>query len=320
MHDLIEKMFVATFGQHDPKRMHDSVLLDCPKGKLAMTTDSFVVHPYFFPGGDIGSLSVHGTVNDLAMSGARPLYLSVGMILEEGLAMENLWRIVQSMKQAADAAGVRIVTGDTKVVDKGKGDGIFINTTGIGVVAEGMEISPQKVCDGDVIIVNGDLGRHGMAVMAVREGLEFESEIVSDSADLSGMVQDLIAAKVDLHCLRDLTRGGLSSTMNEIAESRGCQIYLEEMQVPVQEDVRGACEMLGLDPFYVACEGRCAIFVSEQDQDHVLRILGNHPVGQGASVIGRVQQSDSARVFLKNQIGTQRILDMLSGEQLPRIC
>jgi hydrogenase expression/formation protein HypE len=320
MHQLIEKMFVPAFSNSTLGVRHDSAVLDIGGAKLAFTTDSFVVRPLFFPGGDIGSLAVHGTVNDLAMSGARPLYLSAGFILEEGLPMETLWRVVQSMQQAAQAAGVQVVTGDTKVVDRGKGDGIFINTAGIGVIEHSRRIAPNEVRAGDVVLVNGDLGRHGIAIMATREGLEFESAIESDSAALATLVLELLRQDVEVHCLRDLTRGGLASALNEISEVCGKTIQIDERSVPVREDVQGACELLGFDPLYVANEGRLVAFVAKKDAGRALEIMRAHHEGTGAAVIGTVTDEQPAGVSLKSKIGVRRVLDMLSGEQLPRIC
>ncbi|HYG35096.1 MAG TPA: hydrogenase expression/formation protein HypE, partial [Clostridia bacterium] len=264
--------------------------------------------------------AVHGTVNDLAMAGARALYLSAGFIIEEGLPMETLWKIVSSMQQAAQKAGVQIITGDTKVVDKGKGDSLFINTTGVGVVEHSLKVCPQSVRPGDAILVNGDVGRHGMAIMAVREGLQFESAIESDSAPLGAVVQELIRAGVEVHCLRDLTRGGLTSVLNEISEAANLTLQVEEKLIPVREDVRAACEILGLDPFQVACEGRFAAFVPEHDADRALRVLRDHLPEGNAARIGKVTDQPAAKVLLRSAIGAQRILDMSSGEQLPRIC
>ena len=295
-------------------------MFDVAGQRLAFTTDSYVVRPLFFPGGDLGSLAVHGTVNDLAMAGARPLYLSAAFIIEEGLPMETLWKIVSSMQQAAQKAGVQIITGDTKVVDKGKGDGLFINTAGIGILEHQLKIAPQSVQPGDAILVNGDLGRHGMAIMAVREGLAFESAIESDSAPLADVVLQLLRAGIEIHCLRDLTRGGLTSVLNEIAEAANLTLHVEEKLIPVREDVRAACEILGLDPLQVACEGRFAAFVPEREAERALEILRAHPSAAGACRIGRVSDQRSPKVLLKSTIGAQRILDMSSGEQLPRIC
>lgn len=318
MHQLIDRMFAPTF-QFGVQ--HDATVVNLPTSKIAMTTDSYVIHPLFFPGGDIGSLSVYGTVNDLAMSGARPLYLSAGFILEEGLAMETLWQVVQSMQQAAAVSGVQIITGDTKVVDRGKGDGIFINTTGVGVIEHEQFIAPTSVEPGDLIIVNGDLGRHGMAIMAVREGLEFETTIKSDSASCSSLVLELLAAGLTIHCLRDLTRGGLASALNEIAIAAGITIQIKETAIPVREEVRGACEILGFDPLYVANEGRFITFLPETSLDQALKIIKSQ--NSEASIIGKVTGKSTDKIGLvtmESSIGTTRIIDMLSGEQLPRIC
>ncbi len=320
MHELLEKMFFSAFGAAPAEGRHDAAVLPFPAGRLAFTTDSYVVRPMVFPGGDIGSMAVHGTVNDLAMSGARPLWLSAAFILEEGLPMETLWGVVCSMGGAAERCGVRIVTGDTKVVDKGKGDGLFINTAGIGVIEHSLCIAPGSVRTGDAVLVSGDLGRHGMAIMSVREGLEFQGRIESDSAPVSGLVQKLLAAGVEIHCLRDLTRGGLASALNEIAEGAKRRIRIDEKAVPVREDVHAACEMLGLDPLHVACEGRFAAFIAAKDMERALQIMRGHAVGAGAAVIGCVAESSAPVVTLKSAIGANRILDMPSGEQLPRIC
>ncbi|MGP8198346.1 MAG: hydrogenase expression/formation protein HypE [Limisphaerales bacterium] len=318
MHELLEKMFFAAFGEAPASGRHDSAMLDFPAGRLAFTTDSYVVRPIVFPGGDIGSMAVHGTVNDLAMSGARPLWLSAAFILEEGLPMETLWGVVCSMRDAAVRSGVCIVTGDTKVVDKGKGDGLFINTAGIGVVEHSQVIAPGSVQAGDAVLVSGDLARHGMAIMSVREGLEFQSRIESDSAPVSGLVLKLLAAGLELHCLRDLTRGGMSGALNEIAEAAKRRIVIEENAVPVREDVHAACELLGLDPLHVACEGRFVAFVPPKDADQALAIMRQDESSAGR--IGVVQDGDPPLVVLKSAIGASRILDMPSGEQLPRIC
>lgn len=321
MHQLIDGVFKAAFDANSPlANNHDSVVIPCRWDKMAFTTDSYVVHPLFFPGGDIGKLAVNGTVNDLAMSGARPLYLSAGFILEEGLEMETLGRVVQSMAAAAQEAGVQIVTGDTKVVDKGKGDGLFINTAGIGVIEHDQVIAPQSVRPGDVILLNGDLARHGMAVMAVREGLEFESAIESDTAPLADIVLTLLAEGIEIHCLRDLTRGGLASTLNEIAVTAKAGMVIEENFIPVREDAVSACEILGLDPLYVANEGRFVAFVAAKDAERALGIMRNHENGKGSCVIGKVVDDPYFLVKMKSKIGTCRIVDMLSGEQLPRIC
>jgi len=318
MHQLIDQMFVQTFANTALQARHDASVISDPSRKIAMTTDSYVIHPFIFPGGNIGSLSVIGTVNDLAMAGAVPKYLTAGFILEEGLPMEDLWTIVVSMQQMASACGVEIITGDTKVVDKGKGDGLFINTSGVGFIDHDLMINPSSVRDGDAVIVSGDLGRHGMAIMAVREGLSFESAIESDVA---ASVHQLIQEGVEVHCLRDLTRGGLASALNEIAEAAGLSIAIEEALIPVREDVQGACAILGFDPLYVACEGRFALFVPAEQADIALNLLTRESPSQSAALIGHVRKkSEGAPVTMLSRIGVERIVDMLSGEQLPRIC
>lgn len=320
MHQLLETVFGPAFSNPILDARHDSAQFSVPPGKLAMTTDSYVVRPLFFPGGDIGSMAIHGTVNDLAMSGARPLYLSCGFIIEEGLPMETLWRVVSSMRAAAQQCGVQIVTGDTKVVDQGKGDGLYLNTTGIGVIEHELPIAPTSVMPGDAVIVSGDLGRHGMAIMAVREGLQFESTIESDSASVRNPVRALLKAGIAVRCLRDLTRGGLASALNEIAAAAGVKIAIEQKAVPVREDVHAACEMLGLDPLHVANEGRFVAFVAGPDAGRAVEILRHHEVSAQAAVIGNVAASTGPLVTIKSPIGASRILDMPSGEQLPRIC
>ncbi len=320
MHQLIGNMFLTAFRNPLLDTQHDSTVVELAGKKIAFTTDSYVVHPLFFPGGDVGSMAVHGTVNDLAMSGARPLYLSAAFIIEEGLPMETLWKVVCSMREAAQRCGVQIITGDTKVVDKGKGDGVFINTAGIGVIEHNLKIAPPGVRPGDAILVSGDLGRHGMAIMAVREGLQFESAIESDSAPVHEIVLELLKAGIEIHCLRDLTRGGLASALNEIAEVSRVRIEVEEKSIPVREDVHAACEMLGLDPLHVACEGRFVAFVAAKDAERALEIMRDHDLGAGSAAIGRVAESSAPLVTLKSAIGASRILDMPSGEQLPRIC
>jgi hydrogenase expression/formation protein HypE len=320
MHQLIERMFVSSFSNPLLEARHDGAVFDVGTARLAFTTDSYVVRPLFFPGGDIGTLAINGTVNDLAMCGARPLYLSSGFILEEGLPMETLWRVVQSMREAADAAGVRLVTGDTKVVDRGKGDGIFINTAGVGVIEHDLRVGPDQVRPGDAILINGDLGRHGIAIMAVREGLEFESAIESDCAPLADVVMDLIAAGVEIHCLRDLTRGGLASALVEIAEAGSVSIRIDEATIAVRADVQGACEILGFDPLYLANEGRFVAFVAESDAELARGIMNAHPLGGDARVIGNVARDVPGTVIMKSRIGANRVVDMFTGEQLPRIC
>jgi hydrogenase expression/formation protein HypE len=320
MHRLIEDVFLPAFRNPLIDTRHDAAVADLNGAQLAFTTDSYVVNPLFFPGGDIGVLAVNGTVNDLAMAGARPMYLSAAFIVEEGLPVETLTRVVHSMQAAADQAGVQIITGDTKVVDKGKGDGLFINTSGVGLVEARHPIAPTRVRPGDAILVSGDLGRHGIAVMAAREGLEFETTLESDTAPLASLVLALIEADIEIHCLRDLTRGGLASALNEIAEAAGASIQIDERQVPIRDDVRGACELLGFDPLYVANEGRFVTFVPERDADRALSILKAHALGVSSAIVGRVNGSGDPTVVVRSPIGTRRILDMLSGEQLPRIC
>lgn len=324
MRGLIEGTFLAAFVADDPAAQqappHDSAVISVGGARLAFTTDSFVVSPLFFPGGDIGKLAVYGTVNDLAMAGARPLYLSAGFILEEGLEIDTLRRVVASMCRAAREAGVRIVTGDTKVVDRGKGDGIFINTAGIGLVPEGVDISPRRVTPGDAILVSGDLGRHGIAVMSVREGLRFEGALESDCAPLSGLVEAMLAGGGDVHCLRDLTRGGLAAALNEIAEHARVGIEIQEATIPVAGPVAGACELMGLDPLYVANEGRLVAFVPGEAADRVLQIMQSHPAAHHPAVIGTVTRGHPGLVEVRSPLGGGRIVDLLSGEQMPRIC
>jgi hydrogenase expression/formation protein HypE len=320
MNSLIKKMFMPEFSEIPEKEIHDSAVVDILGKQIAFTTDSYVVQPLFFPGGDIGSLSVYGTVNDLSMSGAKPVYISTGFIIEEGFPMETLWKIVHSMKQAAMNCGLRIVTGDTKVVDKGKGDGIFINTSGIGFIEHKLKINPASIREGDSIILSGDIGRHGIAIMAVREGLEFETQIQSDCAPLNDIVQKIIENNIEIHCMRDLTRGGLSSALVELAESSELGFSLDEKSIPVKEDVQGACEILGFDPMYVANEGRFVLFVPRNQSDKVLDILKSDNSTENASNIGNVNGMNKGIVTMKSKIGASRIVDMLSGEQLPRIC
>jgi hydrogenase expression/formation protein HypE len=333
MRQLIESMFLPAFAASGPGDRagtnappHDSAVVEIGGARLAFTTDTFVVSPLFFPGGDIGKLAVYGTINDLAMAGAKPLYLSAGFVLEEGLAMEVLRRVIESMAAAAREAGVRIVTGDTKVVDRGKGDGIFINTAGIGLVPDGVEISPARVRPGDAIIINGDVGRHGMAVMSVREGLGFQGNIQSDCAPLAGLVEAMLAAdgngniRGSIHCMRDLTRGGLAAAVNEIAADAGVGIELSESAISVSGPVAGACEILGLDPLYAANEGRLVAFVSPGEADKILDAMKKHPGAHGPAIIGKTTAEHVGTVVLRGPFGGGRILDMLSGEQLPRIC
>ncbi|SHK32638.1 hydrogenase expression/formation protein HypE [Rhodothermus profundi] len=320
MHQLIDA-FAATFASAELNRRHDGATLRIGRERLAFTTDAFVVQPLFFPGGDIGRLAVCGTVNDLAMCGARPLYLSVSFILEEGLPMETLGRVVQSLQATAREASVQIVTGDTKVVDRGKGDGIFISMAGLGLIEHSQPIGPEAVRPGDVVLLSGDIGRHGIAIMAVREGLSFETTIESDCAPLTTPVLKLLKAGVELHCLRDLTRGGLAAALIEIAQASGLTIELDETAIPIRPEVQSACELLGLDPLYVANEGRFVAIVPEAEAARALAVLQTEPVSAGACLVGRVIQNGPVGfVTLRTSLGTTRVLDLFSGEQLPRIC
>jgi hydrogenase expression/formation protein HypE len=319
-HQLIDRMFVPLFGSLRLSDLHDGAVVDIPPGKLAFTTDSFVIDPIFFPGGNIGELAVNGTVNDLACCGAKPMYLSVGLILEEGLPMDDLWKIALSMKEAAEKAGVQIITGDTKVVDRGKGDKIFINTTGIGMVYDNVNITPVNCRPGDVVIISGTLGDHGVAVMSARSGIEFESQVVSDTAPLNGLVDEIFKASEKVHVLRDPTRGGVATTLNEIASSSSTGIILGEDSIPVTREVRGACEILGLDPLYIANEGKLLVILPETETGAVLEAMQNHPEGKKACIIGHVTDDHPGIVRMKTTIGSSRIIDMLTGEQLPRIC
>ncbi len=316
---LIDTIIRPVFADPELERRHDGAVLEIG-GPVAFTTDSYVVRPLVFAGGDIGALAVNGTVNDLAMCGARPLYLSVGFILEEGLALDLLRQIVASMRSAAVMAGVRLVTGDTKVVDRGKADGMFVNTAGLGRIVSPAPIGPVGVRPGDTVIVSGDIGRHGIAVMAAREGFGFETAIESDCAPLAAPVLALIEAGIAVHCLRDLTRGGLASAVVEIAETAELAIVLDEASIPVREEVAAACELLGLDPLHVANEGRFVAFVAPQDADRAVEILRRHAVAANAAVIGEVREGPRGQVSCRGLFGVARAIDMLSGEQLPRIC
>jgi hydrogenase expression/formation protein HypE len=317
---LVESLFLPAFANAALGARHDGARLEFGPLRLAFSTDAYVVKPLFFPGGDIGMLAVNGTVNDLAMCGARPRFLSCAFILEEGLDMAVVERVAASMKAAADAAGVVLVTGDTKVVDRGKADGLFVTTAGVGLIEHERVIAPMSVRPGDVVLLSGDLGRHGMAVMAAREGLEFESNIESDCAPVAAPVLAVLEAGLDVHCLRDLTRGGLASAVVEIAQASGLHVRLEEDALPVREDVRGACEILGFDPIYVANEGRFVAFLPEADADRALAIMRAHDASAGAVRIGAVSGRPQGLVTLRSRIGATRVVDMLSGEQLPRIC
>jgi len=320
MAQLIEQLFVRHFDNDLLRRGDDQAAFAVDGGRMVMSTDGHVVSPLFFPGGDIGSLAVHGTVNDVAMSGARPLYLSAGFILEEGFPLADLERIVQSMAEAAKKAQVAVVTGDTKVVEKGNGDGVFITTTGVGVVPEGLDISGANARPGDKVLVNGPIGDHGIAIMSKRENLTFETEIVSDSAALHDLVAAMVSAVPEIHCLRDPTRGGLASTLNEIAQQSGVGVRLEEDRIPLRPDVAAACELLGLDPLYVANEGKLIAICPAARAGELLEIMRAHPLGAEAAVIGEVVEDPDAFVTMETGFGGGRIVDWLAGEQLPRIC
>lgn len=321
MAQLIETLFVKYLGNEYLAQGDDGALLPPPgAGKLVMATDAHVVSPLFFPGGDIGCLSVHGTINDVAVMGAKPLYLAAAFILEEGFPLADLARIVRSMALAAQAAGVPIVTGDTKVVERGKGDGLFITTTGIGIVAPGDELSGGNARPGDVILISGSLGDHGMAIMAERENLGFTSPIVSDTAALHGLIAAMRASGATLHVLRDPTRGGLASTLNEIAQQSGVGMLLQEKALPVKEAVSAACEFLGLDPLYVANEGKLLVICPAADAANLISSMRKHPLGIDAAIIGQVQEDAHHFVQMTTAFGGKRIVDWLSGEQLPRIC
>lgn len=317
--ELIEHLFVPSFGDGELAELADAAVLD-PGGLISFSTDTFVVRPRFFPGGNIGELAVNGTVNDVAMRGAVPRYLSVGLILEEGLPLAELGVIVESMAAAAAHAGVTIVTGDTKVVDRGHGDGIYVNTTGIGTLRDGADIRPRRAEPGDVIIVSGNVGDHGMAIMSVREGLEFETSIVSDTAALNHMINDVLDTGTDVHVLRDPTRGGLAASLNEIAGAADVGVLIDEQAIPVDRTVAAACEILGMDPMYVANEGKVVAFVPAADADRVLEAMRSHPEGVNATIIGEVTSTHRGMVAARTPLGSTRVVDMQVGEQLPRIC
>ena len=320
-HQLLNELIIPIISGIPASVQNDAALLEAIPGRIAFTTDSFVVDPIFFPGGTIGSLAVHGTINDLAMMGARPLWLSVGLIIEEGFSKADLKTILEDMRSAADAAGVSIVTGDTKVVPRGKADKIFITTSGIGAVEHSLEIHGANAQPGDVTIINGTIGDHGIAVMAGREGLQVSTEITSDSAALNGIVATLIAeVGSELHVLRDPTRGGVATTIKEIAQQSAVSITLQEAAMPIKPAVRGVCSILGLDPLFVANEGKLLAFVSATAADAALAAMRKHPLGLNAAIIGTVSPSPAGRVQMETLIGGMRSVDMLSGEQLPRIC
>jgi hydrogenase expression/formation protein HypE len=317
--ELVEHLFLPAFKNQALQNLGDSSVLTVPAGRLAYSTDSFVVRPLFFPGGSIGELAVNGTVNDLAMSGAKPLYLSAGFILEEGFALESLGRIVDSMAKAACQAGVQIVTGDTKVVEHGHGDGVYINTSGIGVISDGVNIGPTLALPGDAILVSGTIGDHGMAIMSVREGLEFDTVIESDCASLADLVASILPIG-GIHALRDPTRGGVASSLNEIAVSSHVGMVIEDVRIPIQPEVEAACSLLGLDPLFVANEGKLIAIVDATRADEILARLRSHPLGERACIIGRVTPDHPGLVVSKTRIGATRVVPMQLGEQLPRIC
>lgn len=319
-HHLIQKMFVDQFRNDSLEMLHDGAMLRVEGERLAFSTDSYVVHPIFFPGGDIGQLAINGTVNDLAMCGAIPRYLSAALIIEEGFAMEDLWRVIRSMREAATAAGTILVTGDTKVVDKGKGDQIFITTSGIGVIEKDVNIDPRRAAVGDAIIISGNIAQHGIAIMSVREGLEFETTIESDTAALNSLVYQMLDICRDIHVLRDPTRGGVASSLNEIAHSAQVGIQISEEKIPIAEDVSGACEILGFDPLYVANEGKLIAFVPAPKAEEVLAVMRRHPRGKESQIVGHAVSDHPGLVVMKTKVGGSRVVDMMSGEQLPRIC
>ncbi len=319
-HQLISKIFLNQFGNEYLNQLHDGAIFEINGTKFAFTTDSYVVKPIFFSGGNIGELAVNGTINDLVCCGAKPLFISVGFIIEEGFEIEDLWKIVLSMREAAENANVMIVTGDTKVVEKGKGDKVFINTSGIGIVYDGLNISPKNVKVGDVIILNGKIADHGIAIMSEREGLEFETKIESDTAPLNGLVDEILKVSKNISVMRDPTRGGLASALNEIASAANVKIEILEEKIPISEEVVGACEILGLDPLYIANEGKILIFADENDADKIINVMRKHPYGKESNIIGKVVDKGEALVTMKTLIGSTRIVDMISGEQLPRIC
>lgn len=320
MQNLIDVLFKTAFDNSYLNQGNDQAKFDVPGGRMVMTTDGHVISPIFFPGGDIGSLSVHGTINDVAMAGARPLYLSAGLVLEEGFPLQDLVRVVDSMARASAASGVPVVTGDTKVVERGKGDGLFITTTGIGVVPRGVDISGDRATPGDTILISGTLGDHGVAVMSKRENLSFETEIVSDSAALHDLVAAMLEAVPGIHVLRDPTRGGLAATLNEIARQSAVGMLIREADIPIKPPVQGACELLGLDPLNVANEGKLVAICPEREALRLLEAMRDHPLGADAAIIGQVIADQNAFVQMETAFGGTRMVDWLAGEQLPRIC
>ncbi len=320
MTQLIDELFLRAFDNEWLRQGNDQATFSVPTGRLVMATDSHVVSPLFFPGGDIGCLSVHGTINDVAMAGAVPLYLAAGFILEEGFSLAELKRIVESMAAAAREAGVPIVTGDTKVVEKGKGDGVFITTTGVGVVPAGVRISGDGARPGDRILVSGTIGDHGVAIMSMRENLSFETTLLSDTAALHGLVAAMVESVPGIHCLRDPTRGGLAATLNELAAQSGCGMLIAEAAVPVRPEVEAACEFLGLDPLHVANEGKLVALCAEADAARLLAAMRAHPLGVDTAIVGEAIADAHHFVQMDTRFGGRRIVDWLTGEQLPRIC
>ena len=319
-HKLFEQIIHPYLSNNILDELHDSAIFEIDEQKFAFTTDSYVVQPVFFPGGDIGKLAVNGTVNDLAMAGATPLFISVALILEEGLTTDELSKIMLSVKEAADFSGVKIITGDTKVVEKGKGDKIFINTSGIGLIEKDVKISAGNCKPGDLIILSGKIAEHGIAILNAREGLRFDTQVKSDTAPLNHLVKSMLNVSKNIHVLRDPTRGGLATTLNEIAFSSKTGIIIEEGKIPLADEVKAACEILGLDPLYIANEGKLIAVVAKQDAEKVLDAMRDNEFGKNSMVIGEVVQENPGEVVMKTTIGTKRIIDMLSGEQLPRIC
>lgn len=319
-HELVQEVFLSRLDNAFLRPLDDSAVLDLPGCTLAMTTDSYVVDPIFFPGGNIGSLAIHGTVNDLSMQGARPQYMTLGLILEEGLPMEDLVAIIDSAAEAAAEAQVSIVAGDTKVVPKGHVDKIFINTSGIGLIPEGVNVSGDNARPGDLLIINGNIGDHGMAILSKREGLSFKTPLISDSAPLNLLVSSFLDESHEVHVLRDPTRGGVATALNEVASRSGVGIQLIEKRLPINPSVTAACELLGLDPLYVANEGKCLVIVSKEASGKVLKAMKKGKYGKGSRIVGEVTAENPGKVLLKTRIGGTRILSMLTGEQLPRIC
>ncbi len=319
-HTLIEAIFLDAFRNPLLEPLEDQAVFSVNGTRLAITTDSFVVSPLFFPGGDIGDLAINGTVNDLAVSGARPRYISAGFILEEGFSTDDLKRIAASMARAAAEAGVQIVTGDTKVVQRGKADGCFINTTGIGIIEHNVTLSASQVRAGDAVIVSGPIGDHGITIMLARGELDLASEIRSDTASVWGLVERMLGTSREIHCVRDATRGGVATILNEIARAAQLSVVIDEDAVPVRDEVRGACEILGIDPLYAACEGRIVVFVSAEAAQDVLSAMRAHPLGRDAAIVANVKADPPGLVLLKTQFGGTRIVDMLVGDPLPRIC